>query len=150
MGLISLNVRTLTRVCGAALLPLLCASIVSAAPIHRRGAVGAVGSVCDPQTPAHRKLARHPRSFGGPLAVRSQSSRLALMDLTARLRRGMRANLASDPEAIQNDAPAARLETDERATPPLRALGVLIGSAGGRPDAPAFSPRSPRGPPAAA
>jgi hypothetical protein len=147
MGLMSPNVRTLTRVCGATLLSLLCASIGSAAPIHRRGAVR---SVCDPQTPAHRKLARHPRSFGGPLAVRSQSSRLTLMDLTARLRRGMRANLASDPEAIQNDAPAARLEADERATPPLRALGVLIGSAGGRPDTPAFSPRSPRGPPTSA
>ncbi len=147
MGLISLNVRTLTRVCGAALLPLLCASIVSAAPTPRHGAAR---SVCDPQTPTHRKLARHPRSFGGPLAVRSQSSRLALIDLTARLRRGMRANLASDDEAIQNDAPAARLEVDERATPPLRALGVLIGSAGGRPDTPAFSPRSPRGPPTAA
>lgn len=149
MALISLNVRTLTRVCGAALLPLLCASIASAAPAPGRGAVG---SVCDPQTPTptHRKLARHPRSFGGPLAVRSPSSRLALVDLTARLRRGMRTNLASDDEAIQNDAPAARLDTDERATPTLPALGVLIGSAGGRPDTPAFSPRSPRGPPAAA
>lgn len=147
MGSISLNIRTLTRVCGAALLPLLCASIVSAAPIPRRSAVG---SVCDPQTPTHRKLARHPRSFGGPVAVRSQSSRLALMDLTARLRRGMRANLPSDPEAIQNDAPVARLEAGERATPALRALGVLIGSADGRPDTSAFSPRSPRGPPAAA
>jgi hypothetical protein len=139
-----LNVRTLIKACGAALLPLLFASAVSAAPAPRRGAAG---PLCDPQTPAARKLARHPKSFGGPLADRSSASKLLLTDLTARMQRGMRADLASDEEIIQNDAPVAQADGDDRPVPALRPLGVLVGSHNVRPDSQASSPRSPRGPP---
>jgi hypothetical protein len=146
MGIcISLNVRTMMRASGALVLWLLCASLADAAPVQR----GAAGPLCDPQTPAHRKLPRHPKSFGGPLRVRPES-RGVVTDMTARLQRGRRANLLGDDDAIQNDAPAAQLDIDERATPALRWLGVLLGSADGCPDTRSFSPRSPRGPPVTA
>jgi hypothetical protein len=139
----SLNVRTLMKTCGAALLPLVCASIVYAAPAPRRAA----GPICDPQTPAaSRKLPRHPKSYGGPLADRL-SSRMLLTDLRARMVRGMRADLTSDEAVIQNDAPVAQMDGDDRPIPALRPLGLLIGPRDVRPDSEATSPRSPRGPP---
>ena len=144
MRFISLNVRRLVKGCGAVLLPLLCASIVDAAPAPRRGAAG---PLCDPQTPAHRKLPRHPKSFGGPLAERSSSSRVVLTDLTARIQRGTRADLASDEEIIQSDAPLAQIDGDDRPVLALRPLGILVGSKDVRPDSQASSPQSPRGPP---
>jgi hypothetical protein len=143
MGIcISLNVRTIMRTSGALALWLLCASLADAAPVQR----GAAGPLCDPQTPAHRKLPRHPKSFGGPL----RESRGVVTDMTARLQRGRRANLLGDDDAIQNDAPAAQIDIDERATPALPCLGVLLGSADGRADTLPLSPRSPRGPPVTA
>jgi hypothetical protein len=140
----SLNVRTLIKSCGVMLLPLVFASIVDAAPAPRRGVAG---PLCDPQTPAARKLPRHPKSYGGPLADRSSATRVLLTDLGARMQRGMRADLASDEEIIQNDAPIAQADGDDRPVPALRPLGVLVGSHNVRPDSQASSPRSPRGPP---
>jgi hypothetical protein len=147
MRFISLNVRTLIKGGGVLLLPLLFASIVDAAPAPRPAAAG---PLCDPQTPAHRKLPRHPKTFGGPLADRSSWSRLVLTDLTARMQRGMRADLASDEEIIQNDAPMAQIDGDDRPVPALRPLGILVNSKDVRPDSQASSPRSPRGPPVSA
>jgi len=72
------------------------------------------------------------------------------MDLTALLKRGLRANLPDDDEAIQNDAPAARLDIDGRSIPALLPLGVLQGFLDRRLSTHAFSPRSPRGPPTSA
>ena len=143
MRCISPNLRMLTRISGFALLGLFCASMASAAPAPGRGAAG---PLCDPQTPTHRKLPRHPKSFGGPLADRSDS-RGVVKDLTARLQRGLRANLASDVVAIQNDAPATQIDADDGPIPALRPLGLLIGSLDLRLHTRAFSPRSPRGPP---
>ena len=142
----SLNVRTLLKTCGAALLPLVCASIVYAAPAPRRAA----GPICDPQTPAYRKLPRHPKSFGGPLRDRPSATRVVVTDLHARMLRGSRANLASGEAVILNDAPVAHLHGDNRRVPALRALGLLVGFNTVRPDSEATSPRSPRGPPLAA
>jgi len=68
------------------------------------------------------------------------------MDLTALLKRGLRANLPDDDEAIQNDVPAARLESDDP-IPALLRLGVLQGFFDRRLSIHSFSPRSPRGPP---
>ena len=144
MRFISVNLRTLTRAGGIALLGLLCASTVHAAPAAARGAVG---PLCDPQTPTHRKLPRHPKSFGGPLADRSDSSRGVVKDFTARLQRGSRATLPDDDVAIQNDAPATQIDADDCSIPSLRPLGLLIGSLDLRIETRAFSPRSPRGPP---
>ena len=144
MRFISLNLRMSIRVGGIALVGLLCASMANAAPVPRRGAAG---PICDPQTPTHRKLPRHPKSFGGPLADRSDSSRGVVTDLAARLQRGLRTNLASDDVAIQNDAPATQIDPDDRPIPSLRPLGLLIGSLDLRLETRAFSPRSPRGPP---
>jgi hypothetical protein len=73
-----------------------------------------------------------------------------LMDLTALLKRGLRANLPDDDEAIQNDAPAARIDGDGRPIPALLPLGVLQGFFDRRLSTHSFSPRSPRGPPTSA
>ena len=49
--------------------------------------------------------------------------------------------------AIQNDAPAANIDADVRATPTLRPLGLLVGPLDWQPRTRPFSPKSPRGPP---
>lgn len=139
----SVNLRTLTRAGGLALLGLLFASTLQAAPAVARGAAG---PLCDPQTPTYRKLPRHPKSFGGPLADRSDS-RGVVKDFSSRLQRGSRATLTDDDLAIQNDAPATQIDADDCPIPSLRPLGLLIGSLDLRIETRAFSPRSPRGPP---
>jgi hypothetical protein len=143
MRFISLKLQFWSRVSGLALLAIFCASMADAAPALARGAAG---PLCDPQTPTYRKLPRHPKSFGGPLADRSDS-RGVVKDLTARLQRGSRAKLPSDDVAIQNDAPATQIDADDGSVPALRPLGQLIGSLDLRLQTRAFSPRSPRGPP---
>ena len=108
--------------------------------------------VCDEQAQARtlRKLLRQARSYGGPLATKPARSRLGLrIDLTAHLQRAKRAAPGNDAAAIQNDAPAARVDGDDQSAPSLRALGFLVGPCDSRPITLAFSPRSPRGPPAA-
>lgn len=114
------------------------------------GLRAAAGPVCDPQTTTLRKLGRVPKSFGGPLKQASTHLQFGLTDPTARVLRGTRANFGGDEAAIQNDAPAARIDEDGRSVPSLRPLGMLSGPAGSRPRSPAFIPRSPRGPPLAA
>jgi hypothetical protein len=111
---------------------------------------GTSGPLCDPQTPAARKLPRHPKSFGGPLKLPSKRAVAGLSDITASVRRATRADLTDDPAAIQNDAPAAGPDIDSGLTPSLRPLGLFIGSLDMRPRSRAFSPRSPRGPPLSA
>ena len=48
-----------------------------------------------------------------------------------------------------DDAPAARVNGEDRSLPALVSLGFLIGPVDSHPRTRAFSPRSPRGPPAA-
>ena len=72
-----------------------------------------------------------------------------MQDLSARMRRGTHAFLGDDVAAIQNDAPAARIDAGDGLTPSLRPLDV-IGSLDLQPRSRAFSPRSPRGPPLSA
>lgn len=126
------------------LLSLLSVCLADAAP--RRGTSG---PICDPQTPAARKLPRHPKSFGGPLKRPSSHAMAGLSDITARMRRGTRAYLGDDVAAIQNDTPATGTNADDCLVPSLRPLEI-IGSPDVHPRRRAFSPRSPRGPPLSA
>jgi hypothetical protein len=113
--------------------------------------VGAAGPICDPQTITLRKLSRLPKSFGGPVKqARPRQLQFGLTDPTARLLRGTRADLGGDQAAIQNDAPAARIDENGRALPSLRPLELLARAVDGRPRSPTFAPRAPRGPPLAA
>jgi hypothetical protein len=107
----------------------------------------ASGALCDEHSATIRKLIRHTKSFGGPLARRPQRALFGLSDVTARLQRGTRADTSDDDWAIQNDAPAASIVADRGAVPSLGPLGVLVGSCDRRPRTRAFSPKSPRGPP---
>ena len=104
--------------------------------------------MCDAHAKTGRRLIRHSKSFGGPLAKVQRGP--IRTDLTARLHRHERATLDDDDAAIQNDTPAAHLDADERPVFGLRPLGGLVGSLDFRPRTRAFSPRSPRGPPTAA
>ena len=112
-------------------------------------ATARAGRACDA---AHvttvRKLVRHVRSFGGPVAPVSKRALAGLSDLTTLLKRGALPQLDDDDEAIQNDAPAARIDDDESRVPLLLALGVVDKSGDRAPCAGADTPRAPRGPPA--
>jgi len=105
------------------------------------------GARCDERSTTLRKLIRHAKSFGGPLARRPQRALFGLTDVTAVFQRGACADMDDDDAAIQNDAPAANIDADGRATPRLQPLGLLVGPLDWRPRTRAFSPRSPRGPP---
>jgi hypothetical protein len=138
----------LMRASGAIALSLLSATVVFATPAARWH--GNAHRACSQKATYVRKAPRHLTSLGGPLARRSAPAVAGLTDLTALLKRGLRANLPGDDEAIQNDAPAARIEFDARPIPALLPLGVLHGSFDRRLDTHTFSPRSPRGPPTSA
>jgi hypothetical protein len=129
-----------------AMLWLLSASAADAAPAPGRAAAG---PACDPQTTTLRRLPRHAKSFGGPVALPPARSLYGLTDITARMRRGTRVALGDRCAAIPS-APAARIDADHRLIPSLRPLGGLVGSVDGRPHTHESSPRSPRGPPVAA
>jgi len=134
----------LTLAGGIALLSLASVSLADAAP--RRGSSG---PICDPQAPVARKLPRHPKSFGGPLRLPSRHALAGLQDITARMLRGTRAFLGDNVAAIQNDAPVAGSDADDRLIPSLRPLEI-VASLDIQPRSRAFSPRSPRGPPLSA
>jgi hypothetical protein len=138
----------LMRASGAIVLSLLCATASFGAPAATRHA--SIHRACSQKAAYAHKAPRHPKSLGGPLARRSPPPVAGLTDLTALLKRGLRANLPDDDEAIQNDTPAARIEIDGRPIPPLLPLGVLQGSFARRLCTHTFSPRSPRGPPTSA
>src|SRR5262249_26267232 len=106
--------------------------------------------ICDVQAQARalRKLLRHPKSFGGPLATRPARARLALkLDLTEHMRRAKHTSGANEAAAIHNDAPAARVAAEDQAPPSLESLGFLAGPVDSHPLTHDCSPRSPRGPP---
>jgi hypothetical protein len=108
------------------------------------------GPLCDATSATLKKLLRHTKSFGGPLAHHPQRALFGLTDLTAKLRRGTHTTLGDEAAAIQNDAPAAHTDADDALLPTLRPLGRLVCSTEQQPCTGAFSPRSPRGPPLAA
>jgi len=138
-------VRTSVAAASVALVCLAAAQPASAAPSRRFA-----GPVCDPQTTTLRKLARQPKSFGGPLKPVRTLQLFGLTDPSARLQRGSGATFDGDEAAIQNDAPAARMDEESRAVPSLCPLGLLARPVDGSPHNPASCPRAPRGPPMAA
>jgi hypothetical protein len=97
-----------------------------------------------------RKLMRTPKSFGGPVAKRSDRVRIVVPDATARLLRGTRTNLGEGTAVIQNDTSVAQIDADDCPVPTLQPLGLLAGPFELQPRSHAFSPRSPRGPPSVA
>jgi hypothetical protein len=141
------HLRTLQQLIGGVALWLLTASSVDAAPGLLRAREP---PPCDAQTTAAlKKLLRHPKSYGGPLATRPRSSRLGLrFDLEAHIKRAKRTITSNDAAAIQNDAPAARVDANDGPLAALRSLGFLVGLVDSHPRTRSFSPRSPRGPPA--
>jgi len=143
MRLVSSPTRMLMRASCIVLIWLLSVSFAQAASTQGRRANGAL---CDEHSTTIKKLIRHTKSFGGPLARRPQRALFGLSDVTARLHRGSRANMDDDDAAIQN-APAASTDADLRAARSLQPIGLLDGSFDRRPPTRAFSPKSPRGPP---
>jgi hypothetical protein len=137
------NRRLLMKASSIAVLWLLFASIGYAAPAPRRAAAG---RACDAKTTTLRKLLR-PKSTAGPLKAPSTHALAGLADPRVVLKRGGHPNVDDDGLAIQNDAPAARIDTDERSAPTLRELGTLPGLLNWPIHTRAFTPRSPRGPP---
>jgi hypothetical protein len=143
MRSVSSIVRTLATVSGVVLVSLLWASPVLAATSPERAAAG---PACSAQSASLRKLARLARSYGGPLKRRA-ALQFGLTDPTARLLRATRTPLDTDEAAIQNDAPAARIDEHGRPAPSLLLLGLLPRATASGPRSPFVSPRSPRGPP---
>jgi hypothetical protein len=138
-------VRKLMKGGSLVLLSLLIPTLATAASAPHRGGA----QVCDPSTVPLRKLARLPKTIGGPLAGPSTRAAAGLSDAVAKVHRGSRTALADDDEAIQNDAPAAWHDADEDLAPGLEPLGSLARACVHKPTTHDFSPRSPRGPPLA-
>jgi hypothetical protein len=145
MRFTSSTVRKLMKGGSLVLLALLIPTIAAAASAPRHGGA----RVCDPSRVPLRKLARLPKTIGGPLARPSTRAQAGLSDVVAKVQRGSRSALADDDEAIQNDAPAAWHDADEDLAPGLEPLGSLARTCVQNPPTHAFSPRSPRGPPLA-
>jgi hypothetical protein len=138
--------RLLTTTGSAVVFWLLLASTSYAAPAPKKSGPG---GVCGPYSASFKKHPRHPKSFGGPLATPSKNALAGLTDWAARVKR-VRTDLNEDDAAIQNDAPAAHLDDDDRDDPVLRPLGLCHRAQTRLPHTRPFSPRSPRGPPAEA
>lgn len=106
-------------------------------------------AACNPRTVSLRKAFAAVHALG-PVRLPSARAQAGLSDPSARLRRATRTKLDDNDAAIQNDAPAARIEHDDTARPDLRPLGLLGSSYDRLPLTSPFLPRSPRGPPAEA
>jgi hypothetical protein len=145
MRLLSPIVRMSMRAAALVVLALLVSSSAEAARGPRRSAAR---RVCDPQTTTIQQLKRQPHAFGGPVAPPSQRVLVGLTDPTTRIARATETDDDDDGQAIQNDAPATPIATDLDVTV-LTPLGLLVRSVDPRPRVPAFSPKSPRGPPLA-
>ena len=135
----------LMKAASVVVLWLLSVSIGVAAPAPD---VPRAGHACDAYASTVRRLAHHPKSFGGPIAPVSKRVLAGLSDYTTLLKRNCAARIDDDDEAIQNDVPAARIDADERQVPIFQPLGLLHRSGDRALCAGAYSPRAPRGPPA--
>jgi hypothetical protein len=104
--------------------------------------------VCDPhtQTISVRKLFRQLKAIGGPLARHTRHSRLQVTGRSAHLQIGSRRASLNDDDAIQNDAPAAQADSNPLVEP--ERLVTFVDGFEQTPLSLAYSPRSPRGPPA--
>jgi hypothetical protein len=131
------------KACSLAVLCLLCASIASAAPAHRR----ARHRVCDPHATTLKKLRARVTSPVGPVAPPSSRVMAGLTDSTLLLQRGQPTPVDDDVAAIQNDTPADGIESGLRLAPALEPIAVLARRVDRLPKLHVAFPRSPRGPP---
>ena len=140
----SSHVRMLMRASCVVLFWLLSPSLAQAAATQGQRSSGVL---CDEHSTTLRKLIRYSKSYGGPLAKRPHRALFGLSDVTARVQRGACADMSDDDAAIQNDAQAVNIDAEEGAGPTLHPLGLLVGPLDQHPRTPAFTPKSPRGPP---
>lgn len=152
MRFLSQFVRTSVTAGSILAFVLLAASTAEAAHAHAHTARRAVAArrACDARKTTLKQFKRTPHHFGGPVMLPSQRALIGLHDPTTRVARATQTDDDDDSAAIQNDAPAARIDIDSRGVPVLRPLGLLTGTATARPRPSAHSPKSPRGPPLAA
>jgi hypothetical protein len=143
MRFLASPLRALTIAGSILVLSLMSVDTAVAAP-HR-----ASGPLCDAQTPAARRLLRHPRSFGGPVKRPSVHALAGLQDVSVRLRRGTHTVLPETIALIQNDSSATVSGAGDHLIQSLLPLDI-IRSVDPQPRSRAFSPRSPRGPPLSA
>ena len=143
MRLSSSMLRTVMKASALAVLWVLCASVATAAPAHRRGKP----RVCRTHATRVKKLQPHPASVGGPVAPPSTRALAGLADPILLVSRATLTNVDDDVAAIQNDSPAARIDCGLRLAPAFAPIGVLARIADRLPKLDCFSPRSPRGPP---
>jgi hypothetical protein len=145
MHFLSTNWRTILRVGSLALLCLFCASIADASTSrHRR----ARSRMCDQRTRLSLRGLASGRPVG-PVAPPSTRALSGLGDSTLLLQHGHLVLLDDGIAAISNDAPAAQSD-DLSLFPAFQALGLIARTTDRLPLHDTFSPRSPRGPPAAA
>jgi hypothetical protein len=147
MHFFSPPLRTLLKAGSRSLLVSVCllwAASASAAPAPRSSK-----TVCDPQTTAARRLLRHPKSFGGPIKLPTDRTLLGLDELASHVTRWTHRNLGDENQAIQNDAPAARMDGSNQLVPTLRVVGLLVAPIDRNPPTLVCTPKSPRGPPIA-
>jgi hypothetical protein len=139
----SSNVQIVMKAGGLVLLSLLCASVATAAPAHRR----AKSRVCDPHARLTLRTIAANRPVAGPISTPSTRVQAGLIDPNLLFQRGSATTFGDEVAAISNDAPAARIDADVSLVPAFEPLGVLVKSVDRLPRSDAFSPRSPRGPP---
>jgi hypothetical protein len=138
--------RALMKGGGLVLVWLLVPSVASAAAASGRGG----SRVCKAQALVTlNRLARVARSVSGPVAHRFMRAALDLTEGGERFERRARPFIGDDDEAIQNDAPAAWVVADVSLASGLEPIGFLARFGVRQPKVWDFSPRSPRGPPAA-
>jgi hypothetical protein len=136
------SIRSLRAITSILLLWLMSTVPAGAAPSRR----GPVGAVCDAQTLTLHNLRHQPRAFGGPRKTLTPRAIALITDTSSHLQHTSRTQ-DNDDAAIQNDAPAARIDDDEQQIPSLQPLGVLHRARDQHPRSRTFFPRSPRGPP---
>lgn len=144
MRCLSPIVRTWLKAGALVALVLLFASAAEAARGPRRARER---PTCDPATTKLRHLPRVPKTYGGPVAKLSERVLAGLVDPMTRMERVVLSDDQDDDEAIQNDAPAAHTDADERAMPVLTPIGLFIGPLDTRLSTRDCLPKSPRGPP---
>lgn len=132
-----------SRLLASWLLVCACASLADAAPGPSRHPRPAL---CSSKLTL-RTLLRKPGPADGAVARRTFRIHSGLPYTTTLSKRPLQGRSDNYDEAIQDDAPAARIHADEDVRPVLQPLGVLASSVDRLPSSSVFSPRSPRGPP---
>lgn len=138
-------VRTLINSGRLVFFCLLFPGVISAAEASRFSGA----HVCDPSAVTLRGLARIPKSFAGPQARPSREAQAWLSNASPRFKHPTRLAFDDDDVAIQDDAPAAWRDDEERVLEGLEPLGVLPRACISAPNTDTFSPKSLRGPPLA-